>query len=157
MKQIIDQTVKQLNKAHLIVIVTLVVLLLAVMFGLKSFPAGNAESSVIAERYAIGLTLIVIPLSLKLFADKAKKITASKSGDKEKMKQFKNAFVTRLSLLGVVGLMNTVLYGFMQNSNFMWLAVITFLAFAFCRTSEGELTGIIAEKEESSEEKQDAE
>lgn len=152
MKENINKTVKQLNKAYLIVIITLIVLLLAVMFGLNSFIAENTGSSVIAERYAIGLTLIAIPLSLKLFADKTKKITASENDNDVKIRQFKNAFIVRLSVLGVVGLVNTLFYAFMQNSNFMWLAVITFLTFSFCRTSADELNSLIVEKETSTEE-----
>lgn len=147
MDQIIEKTVKQLNRTHLIVIATLVVLQLAVMFVLFSLTFDAKETGVVAERYAIGITLIAIPLSLKLFADKTKKITVAEYGRKEKIRRFRNTFIMRISILGTVGLANILFYALTQNSNFMWLAVITFIAFVFCKTSVDELNGLLAEEE----------
>lgn len=157
MDQTVNQTVKRLNGVHQVVIITLVVLMLAAMFGLFKLFASDADAGVVAERYAIGLTLIAIPLSLRLYANKINKINKIKKtkwgcdGMGLKMSRFKNAFYLRISILSVVGFVNILLYSIMQNSNFMWLAAITFIAFAFCRTSAGELAGVIAEKEEVSE------
>ena len=151
MDQTVNQTVKRLNGVHQVVIITLVVLMLASMFGLFKLFASDADAGVVAERYAIGLTLIAIPLSLKLFADRIKKMKSGDDGMELKISRFKNAFYLRISILSVVGFVNILLYSIMQNSNFMWLAAITFIAFAFCRTSAGELAGVIAEKEEVSE------
>ena len=154
MDQTVNQTVKRLNGVHQVVIITLVVLMLAAMFGLFKLFASDADAGVVAERYAIGLTLIAIPLSLRLYANKINEIKKTKwgcDGMGLKISRFKSAFYLRISILSVVGFVNILLYSIMQNSNFMWLAAITFIAFAFCRTSAGELAGVIAEKEEVSE------
>lgn len=151
----ISQTVKRLNSTHLYIIAALIILLLAVMFGLLKLPAIGEEASIIAERYAIGLTLIAIPGALKLFSNKIKKLTESETDAGIKIKQFSSAFNLRIAILGVMGLANTLFYAITANSNFMWLAVILFLAFVFCRTSEAELSAVISTKDKTEEEAED--
>ena len=140
-----NQTIRILNKHFHIHILLLIALLLSAMFKLIYFE-GLLTESVIAERYAIAATLIVIPLALKLFNDQIKKAVDNYT-ESAAINRYKNAFFRRLYLLSFVAFGNIVLYAVSQNMNFMWLTVIILLTFIFCRASADELQNMMPHDE----------
>ena len=116
-------------------------LFLLVLLRLIPFPEGLLSGSVVLERYAIMITIIVIPMALKLFADSLKKIQRPLDPS-EADRKYKKLYYLRLYSIAGVTLMNILLYGFSRNSNFMWLTVVLFIIFLFCKPSVVELTGL---------------
>lgn len=152
MKEVTTPIVKQLNRIFAIMLGATILLLLAVMFGIISFIEPDASTIETAELYAIALTLVAIPLSLKLHSNQIKKLQTNHALTiVQKVEGYTKAFVRRISILEIVALVNIILYSIMHSDNFMWLAVITLIAFVFCRASEDELLSILkSEKEEES-------
>lgn len=137
------QTIKDLNIHFWTSIIVLAILFLLVIFKLISFGPIFAKT-VTVEMYAIVLTLIAIPLALKLFADKIKKIP--KGTDKDKVVQtYKNAYLLRLYIINAVVLGNIVLFALSGNNNFMWLTVVSFIVYMFCKPSHQDLENLIQE------------
>ena len=67
--------------------------------------------------------------------------------DKERViKLYKRAFFLRLYIVTIVALANILLYALSRNTNFMWLTVVLFVVFAFCRPSLGEIENMIKEE-----------
>ena len=116
-------------------------LFLLLLLRLIPFPEGLLSGGVVLERYAIMITIIVIPVALKLFADRLKKIQRPLD-ESEAGKTYKKLFSLRLYSIAGVTLMNILLYGFSLNSNFVWLTVVLFIIFLFCKPSVVELTGL---------------
>lgn len=139
------KTIRELNIHFWASIIVLGVFFLLVIFNVIS--VGNLFAvTVTGEMYAIGITLIVIPLALKLFADSIKKIPAG-TEKKRATNLYKNAWLLRLYMVNVVTLGNIVLYAVSRNTNFMWLAVVLFVVYIFCRPSLDELEGMAEEEE----------
>ncbi|MGI6046513.1 MAG: hypothetical protein ACOYEG_00665 [Petrimonas sp.] len=137
------QVIKKLNFHFWGSIIALAILFLLVVFKLISFKTATSVTTT-AEMYAIALTLIAIPFALKLFAYKIKKIP--KGTDKSiAVKLYKNAYFLRLYIINVVVLGNIVLFALSGNKNFMWLSVISFIVYMFCKPSQQELDNIIQE------------
>ncbi len=131
------------------------VIVLALLFGLVltkqiSF-AADASVGIIAERYSIGLTLIAIPVALKLFADKVKKNNA------DILTSYTSASLLRLYIINVMTLANIVLYAMSHNMNFVWLTVVLFLVYLFCRPSLAELQGLAETPQQEEGEEEDDE
>lgn len=136
--------IKELNAHYYGSIIVLAVLFLLTLFRLISFKT-TIPATTTAEMYAIAITLITIPLALKLFAEKVKKTT--KETDRSKAIQlYKNAYFLRLYMINIVTLGNIVLYAISRNQNFMWLTVVLFVVFAFCKTSQSELESVTREE-----------
>ncbi len=124
-------------------IIVLAILFLLVIFKLISFGITFSET-VTVEMYAIALTLIAIPVALKLFADNIKKIP--RGTDKNKIIQtYKSAFLLRLYVINAVVLGNIVLFAFSGNNNFMWLTVISLIVYMFCKPSLQDLENLTQE------------
>ena len=137
------KTIKELNVHYYISIIVLAILFLLVVFKLISFKISTPVTTT-AEMYAIALTLIAIPVALKLFADKMRKIP--KGTDKNKaIKLYKNAYFLRLYIINAVVLGNIILFAMSGNKNFMWLSVISFIVYMFCKPSHQELDNITQE------------
>lgn len=128
-------------------IIVLAILFLLVFLKVINFTGLSATINVAAERYAIGTTLIAIPVALKLFADIVKKIP-KKTHKHQAIGAYKNAYFLRLYIINVVALGNILLFAVSGNSNFMWLAVVSFVVFAFCQPSQSELGDITTEEPE---------
>lgn len=140
---LMTKTIKELSAHYYTSIIVLAILFLLVVFKLISFKIVTLVTTT-AEMYAIALTLIAIPVALKLFADKVKKI--SKGTDKNKaIRLYKNAYFLRLYIIDAVVLGNIVLFALSGNNNFMWLSVISFIVYMFCKSSHQELDSIIQE------------
>lgn len=86
------------------------------------------------ERFAIILTVAIIPLALKLFHTRHKRIK-----DEELpifLKQLEKLFNFRLAALDIVILINFTGFYFISALNFIYLATITIFAFLMCYPTE---------------------
>lgn len=122
-------------------IVSLVLFFLLILF--RAIPLFR-ESDLIGvsfERYAIMISIIAIPVALKFFADRLKKILRPIEKDIA-VRKYKNASYLRLYTLSAVTLLNIVLFGFSRNTNFMWITVILLLIFLYCKPSYTELVSL---------------
>ncbi|MDO5522807.1 MAG: hypothetical protein Q4G48_02035 [Bacteroidia bacterium] len=134
------KTIKELNIHFWISIVVLTALLLLAVFNLIRFKTATPVTTT-AEMYAIAVTLIAIPVALKLFADRIAK--KPEGTDKNKaIKLYKSAFFLRLYIINAVVLGNIVLFVLSGNNNFAWLAVIACMVYMFCKPSREELENI---------------
>ncbi|HAR38894.1 MAG: hypothetical protein A2W86_02035 [Bacteroidetes bacterium GWD2_45_23] len=121
--------------------ISLALLFLLVLLRIIPISENFLSVGVTMERYAIMITIIAIPLSLKLFADRLKKIPRPLKAI-EATTKYKKLFYLRLYTLSAVTLMNIALLGLSRNSNFMWFTIVLFIIFLFCRPSLVELTGL---------------
>lgn len=136
-----DKTIRLLKKHYYGSIILLVAVFLLVLFKVIPLFMGEQAINVTAERYAIMLTIIAIPVSLKYFADRLKKLprpleTATAAG------KYKNAFFWRLYTISGVTLAQILLFGISRNMNFFWFTVVLFIVFIFCRPSNQELESL---------------
>lgn len=144
-----NEIIKKLNLHFYGSVIVLALLFLLVLTKQISF-AADASVGIIAERYSIGLTLIAIPVALKLFADKVKKNNA------DILTSYTSASLLRLYIINVMTLANIVLYAMSHNMNFVWLTVVLFVVYLFCRPSLAELQGLAeAPQQEEGEEEDD--
>lgn len=133
--------IKQLNLHYYIHIFILGILFIVAFLNPGELFQPILIPGVATEMYVIGLTLLVIPLALKMFADRVKKIPKEADNVKS-VHSYKSAFLLRLYIVSFATLVNIILYAFSRNTNFMWLTVVLFVVFAFCRTSQSELESI---------------
>lgn len=82
------------------------------------------------ERYALLLTLVSIPVALKLFFFIMKK---NKNPEDESTTNniYVKAFITRFGILFLVASINIILFAFSLNQNFMLCTLVTFTAYLF--------------------------
>lgn len=137
------KTIKELNTHYYLSIVVLAVLFLLVFFKAISFGTPFPVTTT-AEMYAIGITLLAIPVALKLFADKIKKIPEGTEKN-ETVRCYRNAWLLRIYIVNTVTMGNIFLYAISRNNNFMWLAVISFIVYMFCKPSHQDLENIVQE------------
>ncbi|HHV84909.1 MAG TPA: hypothetical protein GXX42_03685 [Petrimonas sp.] len=137
------KTIKELNTHYYLSIVVLAVLFLLVFFKAISFGTPFPVTTT-AEMYAIGITLLAIPVALKLFADKIKKIPEGTEKN-ETVRRYRNAWLLRIYIVNTVTMGNIFLYAISRNNNFMWLAVISFIVYMFCKPSHQDLENIVQE------------
>lgn len=140
------KTIKELNTHYYLSIVVLAVLFLLVFFKVISFGVPFSVTTT-AEMYAIGITLLAIPVALKLFADKIKKIPEGTEKN-ETVKRYRNAWLLRMYIVNAITLGNIFLYAISRNNNFMWLAVISFIVYMFCKPSYPDLENIVQESKD---------
>lgn len=137
------KTIKELNTHYYLSIIVLAVLFLLVFFKAISFGTPFPVTTT-AEMYAIGITLLAIPVALKLFADKIKKIPEGTEKN-ETVRRYRNAWLLRIYIVNTVTMGNIFLYAISRNNNFMWLAVISFIVYMFCKPSHQDLENIVQE------------
>lgn len=136
-KRVEEKTIKRLKIHFYAHVAVVLVFFLLVFFKAFSFLENPESVSVALELYAIIFTLIAIPSALKLFAHKIKKI--QKGNQNSVIKAYKNIYFLRLYIIGFTTFINTVLFAVSRNNNFMWMAVISFVIYAFCNPSYNEL------------------
>lgn len=137
------KTIKELNTHYYLSIIVLAVLFLLVFFKAISFGTPFPVTTT-AEMYAIGITLLAIPVALKLFADKIKKIPEGTEKN-ETVRYYRSAWLLRMYIVNAITLGNIFLYAISRNNNFMWLAVISFIVYMFCKPSHQDLENIVQE------------
>ena len=105
----------------------------------------GASISVGVETYALLITLIGIPGSLKLFSvmmDKNK----HPEDDDFTTALYKKAFIARFGILFLIATLNILLYAFSFKQNFMLLTLVTFTAYSFSYPSSNFLRANTEEK-----------
>jgi nicotinamide riboside transporter PnuC len=91
-----------------------------------SFPATN----IAFERYAIIITLAVIPISLKLFHSYHQKI---KSLNQDVfIKKYTTAYYLRLFIFDIVAILNLTGFQLYNSHNTMYLTIMIIFALFFC-------------------------
>lgn len=140
-----EKIIKDLNYHYYISFGVLAFLFILALSGLISFVVGT-NVGVITERYSIGLTLIAIPVALKLFADILRK-HPSNSELITVEKVYKKASLSRLYILNIMTLANIVLYAMSHYMNFVWLTTLLFVVYFFCKPSDVELESLMIKEE----------
>lgn len=143
--------INRLSRIYNIAFLALVALFLLVLFrviDLSAFVAG--QSAVVAERYAIGITLLSIPLGLKWFSSDIKKYSVQQSSLSAE-KWYARAFYRRLCVIGLVLLANILLFALWRNDNFVWMSTVLIVVFFFCRPSITQLEDMCAPDDQSKE------
>lgn len=138
---VMEKTIKLLRGHYYGNIILLAVIFLFSIFSMiPLFTDGQAISATL-ERYAIMITIIAIPASLKFFADRLKK-SACPVNIPTASNKYKNISFIRLYTISTVTLMNIFLFTISRNMNFFWFTVVLFIVFLFCKPSYAELEGL---------------
>ena len=138
---VMEKTIKLLRGHYYGNIILLAVIFLFSIFSMiPLFTDGQAISATL-ERYAIMITIIAIPDSLKFFADRLKK-SACPVNIPTASNKYKNISFIRLYTISTVTLMNIFLFTISRNMNFFWFTVVLFIVFLFCKPSYVELEGL---------------
>lgn len=144
---VMEKTIKLLRGHYYGNIILLAVIFLFSIFSMiPLFTDGQAISATL-ERYAIMITIIAIPASLKFFADRLKK-SACPVDIPTASNKYKNISFIRLYTISTVALMNIFLFTISRNMNFFWFTVVLFIVFLFCKPSYAELEGLTKLPEE---------
>lgn len=152
----IDEVLRLLKWHYYGNIILLIGIFLLILFRIiPLFPDEHFTVGVTAERYAIILSIIVIPVSLKFFAHRLKKISRP-LGTMAAAKKYKNVSLFRLYSISAVTLMHILLFGISRNMNFFWFTIVLFIVFLFCRPSYEELKSLteLPDEQSPSEKKQ---
>ncbi|WP_313380208.1 hypothetical protein [Proteiniphilum saccharofermentans] len=136
-----EKTIKLLRGHYYGNIILLAVIFLFSIFSMiPLFTDGQAISATL-ERYAIMITIIAIPASLKFFADRLKK-SACPVNIPTASNKYKNISFIRLYTISAVTLMHIILFTISRNMNFFWFTVVLFIVFLFCKPSYEELENL---------------
>lgn len=147
-----DKAIRQLRLQYDIHVTVTFVIFLLTLLKVIDFSSSGLSIGVVAERYALLITLIAAPLMLKWFSDKMKK-SQQKYDSPDAIKLYKSANAIRLFTVTIITLGNILLFAISRNANFMWLTVVLFIVYFFCRPSYPELMSLIeTQKSESNDE-----
>lgn len=149
-KEKMERLVSLLKRHYYGNIIVLALLFLLILFRVLPLLQESDLIGVTIERYAIMISIIAIPLALKFFAHRLKEITRP-AETAIAVSRYKNASHLRLYAISGVTLMNILLYGFSRNSNFIWITVVLFIIFLYCRPSYAELASLTEAPEERKE------
>jgi|AGTN01.3.fsa_nt_gi hypothetical protein len=136
-----DRVIRLLKNYYWGTVIFLALLFLLTLFRLLPFFQDRQPVTVTLERYAIMISIIAIPATLKLFAERLRKIPRPAEREPA-IKKYKTLSYIRLHTLSAVTLMHIVLFGFSGNMNFLWFTVILFIIFLFCKPSYVELAAL---------------
>ena len=139
---LLTATIRQLQLHYWIIFSSLGLFLLLILFQLIPYWQESRPVSIILERYLIVITLIAIPLALRMFASKLKKSPLPLTSE-DARNRYKKASLLRLYILSAVTLLHIVLFGISRNMNFFWFAILLFIVFLFCRPSYPELENLL--------------
>lgn len=146
LNDLIINEIRHLYKHFYGSILLLTLLTFAVLFRFLPFFKEITPIHVTWERYDIVLILILIPLTLKWFANRIKQRASCFSWSDAK-KRYRHAYFIRHYLLSVMTLLQIVFFGMSRNTNFFWLAVVLFVIFFFCKPSLSELENLMKEQD----------
>ncbi|SCD19449.1 putative membrane protein [Proteiniphilum saccharofermentans] len=138
---VMEKTIKLLRGHYYGNIILLAVIFLFSIFSMIPLFADRQAISATLERYAIMITIIAIPASLKFFVDRLKK-SACPVDIPTASNKYKNISFIRLYTISTVALMNIFLFNISRNMNFFWFTVVLFIVFLFCKPSYAELEGL---------------
>ncbi len=136
-----DKTIALLKRHYYANIILMAAAFLLILFRIIPLFTDGQSVGVTMERYAIMITIIAIPVSLKLFAYRLKKITRPLEIPTA-VEVYKKASFLRLYTISAVTLMHIILFGISRNMNFFWFTVVLFIVFLFCKPSYEELENL---------------
>lgn len=145
-KTITDKAIRRLWMHYNTHVMLLVAFFLFVLFQVIDLSEYIDGVTLVAEQYALLITIIAIPLSLKLFSDKRKKIPEGLD-ELSAAKAYSSIYFLRLYTISAVTLGNIVLFSVSRNSNFMWLTIVLFVVYFFCKPSYVELISLTGRDE----------
>ena len=126
----IKKTYRQLQIIYSIFFaIGIIVFVVLTLINLKQILHGG-DANPVLERYAIGITLIGIPLSLKIYHYLMKKITNQRR--EKKMRFYNKIYIIRLGILEFVLACNAIGLYITGVRNFFYMIFITIIAFLFC-------------------------
>jgi len=141
-----EKTIRQLRHHYLIHFIVLGILFLSTLF--KVIRVGEIPPSLqlIIDQCSILLTIVGIPLALKLFSNKTNKKSRPYNAEIG-TKIYKKAFSQRLYSLSFIILWNISASIVSPNGNYTWLIIILFIVLLFCKPSFPELENLIEKKD----------
>lgn len=92
--------------------------------------------NVILERYAIAITLIGIPVALKLFHSQVSKLDKN---NQQYLKKYQIQYALRLFILEGVYLFNLISFYITGGKNFIFMIIITIFALFLCAPQKAHL------------------
>lgn len=101
----------------------------------------DIEPNVILERYAIIVTMICIPLALKLFHSKTKKL--EKLSKDTILKKYSEQYILRLVILNIAAAFNIVGFYLYESQNFILMAIISIFSIVFCYPSKDAISDLL--------------
>ncbi len=144
------RTMISLKKHFYIHVSVMILLFLLIFFDIIQLPDFSSSIGLTVQTYTIMLTLIALPGALKLYSVNVKK---KQTEDKDKtVKYFRKVFFQRLYIVAFSAVLNMLLFGFTRVQNYAWLALISFLVYAFCMPREDDLHNLYPKSIESSDE-----
>lgn len=136
-----EKTIGLLKRHYYGNIILLVVVFLLLLFRIIPLFTDGQPVGITVERYAIMITIIAIPVSLKFFAHRLKKISRPLE-TVVATEKYKNASFLRLYTISVVTLIHILLFGITRNMNFFWFIVVLFIVLLYCKPSYEELENL---------------
>lgn len=147
------KTLKQLKTIFWAEIASFIVIILLFLYLAGPGWTNNTEQNAVFERYAIILTLIGIPFSLRYFHNQVKKI--ENLAYLEYLKRYKIQYLLRFLVLNIVIVFNLVGFLEFESQNLLLMSLISFCGFFFCYPNQGILLAPKSEIEEELEELED--
>lgn len=118
-----------------------IILLISISLFLVKHIGLNGKSETaddfIVERFGIIIPLLFIPLSLKYYHKRYKKISKEKDG--MFLSKFRNIYLFRLLGIDLAIIFNLIGFYYIGAVNFMYLVVIGLLAFLLCGPNKDEM------------------
>lgn len=126
-----------LKKVFWINTLTLIAAAIALMYIVGPFWGEGVEQHVVFERYAIIVSLICIPLALKLFHSRVK---AAETMEQDiYLKKYTEAYYLRFAIIDAAVIFNLVGFFLFESQNLILMAVICIFALFFCFPSKGSI------------------
>lgn len=129
-----DNPIKKTYTLQIIIfwinIILLTIALLVVFFGKGPDFASSPATNVAFERYAIILTLAIIPISLKLFHSYYQKIKGLSQNTF--IKKYTTAYYLRLIAFDTMAILNLTGFQLYNSHNTMYLTIMIIFALFFC-------------------------
>lgn len=140
-----DIAIRILRKHFYTNIIVLAALFLLILFDIIKFKT-PIEINTMFEMYLILFIIVSIPIILKGFADKIKKLPKNIDRDSA-INSYKRISYVRLYFLSFMTLVSSMIYALSQNNNFMYIAFIMLIILLFCKPSYPELMSITESEE----------
>ncbi len=129
-----DNLIKKTYTLQIIIFwVNIVLLAIALLVVLQSKGpdfASSPATNIAFERYAIILTLAIIPLSLKFFHSYTQKI--KNLGQDTYIKKYTTAYYLRLIIFDMMTILNLTGFQLYNSHNTMYLTIMIIFALFFC-------------------------
>lgn len=144
-----DRTIKRLKNHFYIHVSVIIVLFLLIYFKIIPLPDYSASIGLTVQTYTIMFTLVALPGSLKLYSVNIKK--KQTNSIEKTTKYFRKIFFQCLYIVAFTVIINMLLFGFTRVQNYGWLALISFMTYAFCMPREDDLYNLLPKATESEE------